>query len=84
MDYVARSPAQLGQIIRNCRKRLDLSQQAAASKVGLKQSTVSSFEQDSSGASVETLYKLLSALGLELVVREPSAERQARGASQEW
>lgn len=64
MDYVARSPVQLGQIMRNCRKRRDLSQQEAAAKVGLKQSTVSSVELDSNGSSLETLFKLLSALGV--------------------
>ena len=83
MDYVARTPEQLGQILRGSRKRLALTQQAAANKVGLKQATVSAVENDASGTSVQTLYKLLSALGLELVLRDASMVRDA-STSREW
>jgi HTH-type transcriptional regulator / antitoxin HipB len=83
MDYAARTPAQLGQILRNCRKRRDLSQAEAGSKVGLKQGTVSVIESGSAGVSVESLYKILSALGLELIVRD-STEKPTRAAPREW
>lgn len=83
MDYTARTPAQLGQILRNCRKRQDLSQAEAGSRVGLKQGTVSVIESGSAGMSVESLYKILSALGLELIVRDP-AEKPTRAATRQW
>jgi HTH-type transcriptional regulator/antitoxin HipB len=83
VDYVARTPAQLGQILRNGRKRRGLNQEQAGSKVGLKQSTVSVIESGSTGVSVESLYKILSALGLELVVRDP-ADKPRRAPQREW
>lgn len=70
MDYIARTPEQLGQILKSCRAEQKLSQQAAGAKVGLKQSTISVVESDAARTSVETLYKLLSALQLELVLRD--------------
>lgn len=85
MDYVARTPQQLGAILRNCRELRELTQQVAGSKVGLKQSTISVLEADAARPSVQTLYRLLSALGLELVIRDPQASRQASPASKrEW
>ena len=74
MDYVAKTPEQLGQILKSCRSQRQLTQRAAGAKVGLKQSTISVVETDASGSSIETLYKLLSALELELVIRDRNAE----------
>lgn len=70
MDYIARTPEQLGQILKSCRIEQKLTQQAAGTKVGLKQSTISVIESAAERTSVETLYKLLSALQLELVLRD--------------
>ena len=81
MDYVARTPAQLGPILRSIRAERGLTQQDAGAKVGLKQSTVSAIESDSARSSVDTLYKLLSALGLELVVRDKPSDRGPAGAA---
>lgn len=75
MDYVARTPEQLGQILKSCRVERKLTQQATGTKVGLKQGTVSVIESDAGRTSVETLYKLLSALQLELVLRDRNGER---------
>ena len=75
MAYVARTPEQLGQILKSCRLERKLTQQAAGTKVGMKQSTVSVIESDAGRSSVETLYKLLSALQLELVLRDRNGER---------
>ena len=85
MDYVARTPEQLGPILKSCRAQRGISQQAAGAKVGLKQSTVSTIEADAARTSVESLYKLLSALGLELVVRDKQALRTTAGSKKrEW
>ena len=84
MDHVARTPAQLGQILRSCRKLRALTQLQVAAKTGMKQSTVSTAERDGNATSVETLYRLLSALGLELVVRDPSTQGSARVPEREW
>lgn len=85
VDYVARTPAQLGPILKSIRIERGLTQQEAGAKVGLKQSTVSAIESDSARTSVDTLYKLLSALDLELVVRgKPSDHGTAGNRKQEW
>lgn len=85
MDYVARTPKQLGPILRSIRAERGLTQKEAGAKVGLKQSTVSAIESDSARTSVDTLYKLLSALELELVVRDKPRDRGPAGnRKQEW
>jgi HTH-type transcriptional regulator / antitoxin HipB len=70
MDVVARTPAQLGAALKSARIGRGLSQTDAASSVGLKQKTVSSLENIGARTTVETLYKMLSALDLELVIRD--------------
>jgi HTH-type transcriptional regulator / antitoxin HipB len=85
VDYVARTPAQLGPVLRSIRIERGLTQTEAGAKVGLKQSTVSAIESNSARTSVDTLYKLLSALELELVVRDKPSDRRASGnRKQEW
>jgi HTH-type transcriptional regulator/antitoxin HipB len=81
MESITRTPQQLGQALRSRRAKLKLSQTDVGTKVGIKQDTVSMLEIHTSSSTVETLYKALSALGLELVVRE-----KARSATsvQEW
>jgi len=84
VDYGARTPAQLGPILRSIRTAHRLSQKDAGAKVGLKQSTVSAIERNSAHTSVATLYKLLSALGLELLVRDKTTDRDPRSRKHEW
>lgn len=85
MDYVARTPAQLGPILRSIRSERSLTQQETGAKVGLKQSTVSAIERSSGHASVDTLYKLLSALNLDLVVRDKPGDQGVTSArKREW
>jgi HTH-type transcriptional regulator/antitoxin HipB len=80
MDIVTRTPQQLGQSLKARRTNLKLSQTEVGAKVGMKQNTVSVLEISTSSSSVESLFKVLSALGLELVVREKSKSVSA----QEW
>lgn len=70
MDYTARTPEQLGSILKSCRTLRRMTQEVAGSRVGIKQTTVSTIEAYAARARVETLYKLLSALDLELVIRD--------------
>jgi HTH-type transcriptional regulator/antitoxin HipB len=81
MEAITRTPQQLGQALRARRAKLKLSQTEVGSKVGIKQDTVSVLEIRTPSSTIDTLFKALSALGLELVVREKS--RTARPA-QEW
>lgn len=73
MEYVARTPQQLGQVIRACRKKRQLTQGMVGAKVGVRQAQISSIETRGADITVDTLYRLLSALGLELVLRDMQA-----------
>jgi HTH-type transcriptional regulator/antitoxin HipB len=81
MNTVTRTPQQLGQSLKARRAKLQLSQTEVGAKVGMKQNTVSVLEISTSSSSVESLFKVISALGLELVVRERS---KSPSSSQEW
>ena len=81
METIARTPQQLGQALRSRRTQLKLSQAEVGGKSGIKQDTVSTLEIHTPSTTVETLYKVLSVLGLELLVREKAS---ATRASQEW
>ncbi|HZP66985.1 MAG TPA: helix-turn-helix domain-containing protein [Rudaea sp.] len=85
MDYTARTPEQLGTILKSCRTLRRMSQEAAGSRVGIKQTTVSAIETSAASTRVETLYKLLSALELELVIRDKrTACLGSRDKKAEW
>ena len=76
MDYVARTPRQLGQILRACRKKRQLTQGMVGSRVGVRQSQISSIETRGADITMDTLYRLLSALDLELVLRDKPAREK--------
>jgi HTH-type transcriptional regulator/antitoxin HipB len=68
MDQVTRTPKQLGATLRRYRKQGGSTQSSLAERISKRQATVSSLESSGSGA-LETLFAVLSALDLELVVR---------------
>lgn len=83
METIARTPQQLAQVLRAQRARKQLTQALAGRNVGLLQKTISALEQKPEKSSIESLYRLLSALGLELVIREkPTVEQVTSGP--EW
>ncbi|WP_351124078.1 helix-turn-helix domain-containing protein [Shewanella sp. T24-MNA-CIBAN-0130] len=82
---------QLSAYLKDARLNMKLSQSKAASKVGIRQDTVSSFEQNPDSTKIETLFKILSALNLELdiKVRNPElgcelVDDRAIPTEQEW
>ena len=78
------SPKLLAQSIKNARTDKQLTQQKTAEQIGIKQSTVSGFENQPDKARIETLFKLLSALELELHVTERDREKPTTSWDQEW
>jgi HTH-type transcriptional regulator/antitoxin HipB len=80
MNYAAHTPKQLGQVLRGQRKSQKLTQKEAAQVVGLLPKTISKLELATETATIESLFKLLSALQLELVLRSKSQESPTR----EW
>ncbi len=69
LEPVARNPLQLGAALLRFRKRVSRTQREAGERAGVKQAIVSQVESGTVGTRLGTLFKLLAALGLELVVR---------------
>lgn len=65
---------QLSSYLKDVRITQKLSQGKVANKVGIRQDTVSSFEQHPDSTKLETFFKILSALNLELMVTPRNAE----------
>jgi HTH-type transcriptional regulator/antitoxin HipB len=68
MDGIVRRPLQLGNLIREKRRKLGLSQGQVATKTGVRQETISVIET-AGAARLETVLRVLAALDLEMVVR---------------
>lgn len=60
------TPKTLGNVLRQYRKELGLTQSAAGKKFNLSQKTVSQVESGVAGVQLGTLFKLISALALEM------------------
>lgn len=84
MDYPALTARQLSEILRHVRADRRLTQAVAGNRVGLKQATVSAIEADAARAHVGSLYKLLSSLGLELVLRDKTQNQPLPPGKQLW
>jgi len=70
MDQIARSTKQIGATIRRARRQMNLSQEQLGEKVHLRQATISRLEAGEPATRLTTLMSALSALGLEIVIRE--------------
>lgn len=78
------TPQLLAQALKNARIEQNLSQQTVAERVGIKQATVSSLENSPEKSRVETLFKLLSALEVELTVSARGRPPEETGWTEEW
>ncbi|TXL80350.1 helix-turn-helix domain-containing protein [Vineibacter terrae] len=72
MTQIARTPKQIGDVLRRQRRRLGISQTQLGEKTGLRQATVSTLEAGQPGTALRTLCDVMAALDLELVVRPRS------------
>jgi HTH-type transcriptional regulator/antitoxin HipB len=64
------SPEGLGAALRKERKKKGLSQTDVGKSVGIDQPTISRVEKGNPGTELGTLFRLLAALDLELVIQE--------------
>ena len=62
------SPKSLGQILKSARSQRGLTQNQAGNLVGITQAMVSRIERGESNARIDTLFRLFSALELEITV----------------
>ena len=74
MEQIVRSSKQMGAAIRRRRRILKRSQQEVGAQVRLRQATISALENGEPGTRMRTLLDVMTALGLEIVVRERLAD----------
>lgn len=67
---IIRSAKDLALYLNDQRKQLKMSQSAVADLVGLKQDTVSKFENSPDNSRIDTLFRILSALNLNISLVE--------------
>lgn len=72
-DFPIRTEAQISMLIQSFRKARGLSQKELADKLGISQQNLSDLERNAAKASTSRLFRLLAALGVELVFRDASA-----------
>lgn len=77
MTTALRTQNQLGAELRRYRKKLNLTQDDLGRRIGKRQATISSLESDGSG-TLETLFSVLSALDVELVLQPRSKGDRAK------
>lgn len=80
MHYTIQTPEQLGQVLKGQRRSQRLTQKEAGQAVGLLPKTISRLELATKTATVESLFKLISALQIELLVRSKTQD----SPEQEW
>jgi HTH-type transcriptional regulator/antitoxin HipB len=81
MEQFINSPKSLGNAIKRQRKIKKLSQKEAGSNFNLEQSTLSSIENGVPGTRLETIFRVLAALGLEMVIRP---KKMAINKKEDW
>lgn len=69
MEILTRLPDQLGAALRRERRHQGLTQAQLGEKVRMRQATISSVESGDNDTQLDTIFRILSALDLELVVR---------------
>ena len=69
MTQIARTPKQIGEIVRRRRHALKQTQVQMSKLVRLRQATISKLETGEPGTRLSTLFDVLTALDLELAIR---------------
>ena len=79
-----RSPKELALFASTQRKKLKLSQTAIGNLVGLKQATISAFENKPESTKLDTLFHILSAMNLDVQVTLKDKKINDQPWSEEW
>lgn len=80
-DFVVRTPDQLPALLQAFRKQAGLTQEEAAVRLGVTQQTMSALERNAERVSAARLMRLLSLLGVELVLRKDEGPARVPSAS---
>ena len=70
----ARSPKELAVYVTDQRKKQKLTQARVGDLVGLKQATISAFENNPETTRIDTLFRILSAINLDLKLEPRSKD----------
>jgi HTH-type transcriptional regulator / antitoxin HipB len=72
VEQIVRNSKQLGVAIRRHRRSAGLSQAQLGAKTNLRQATISALERGEPGTELRTVIDVITALGIEIVVRDRS------------
>ena len=75
LELTSRAPDQLGVAIQRIRKQQGMTQQELAEKAGVQQRTISKIENGQLNTELNTIFNILNALKLEMVIREKSSKK---------
>ena len=83
---IIHSPNKLALFVQHQRKQKGLSQTDVTSKIALKQHTLSDFETRPESTKLDTLFRILSALDLELqiVPKDQALQKERISGADEW
>lgn len=82
---IINTPKSLAAFVKDSRKQKGLSQSDVASRVGLRQATISEFENNPDRTSIETIFKILASMKLELhLVAENASMKTNVSNGDEW
>jgi len=76
MHQVINSPLTLGQFLNRVRKSKKLTQHETGQTFKLDQTTISSIEQGAKGTRIDTIFRLLAALDLEMIIQEKGNQQK--------
>ena len=80
-EFLVRTPEQLPGLLQSFRKASGLTQAEVAAKLGITQQTLSALERSAMTVSAARLMKLLSILGIELVLRKAAGDAPPSGGT---
>jgi HTH-type transcriptional regulator/antitoxin HipB len=80
-EFPIRTSDQLTGVLQAFRKESGMSQTAVAERMGLTQQKLSHLELNAQNVSADRILRLLSVLGVELVLRRPDAASQTTASS---
>jgi len=81
---IIHNPDELALFFKNYRKKQQYTQSELSQLVGLKQATISAFENKPESTKLETLFRLLSAANLELHIGPRNTKNTQGNWTEEW
>lgn len=86
-DFPVRTDTQVSMLMKSFRKVRGMTQADLARVLGVTQQTASAMERNASKASVSNLMRMLSAVGVELVLRDKqtdASDTTVKSATTDW